>query len=342
MKALFTLPQISVVLPFFNAENTLHKAIESIQNQTFSNWELILVNNASTDKSPEIAKLFSKKDNRIIIVNEPKKGIVEALNTGLSYCKAPYIARMDADDISLPSRLELQYNFMHQNTEVDLCSGLVQHFSETENNTSGYKIYVDWINKLITHQDIRLNQFVESPLAHPSVMFRKQSLKKYGTYSDGDFPEDYEMWLRWLNNGAQFFKLKQEILIWYDSPDRLSRNDSKYSKVAFNKTRIYYLDKWLKKNNPFYPHLWIWGAGKIGKKLAKQLSLKGHQIISFIDICPKKAKQKNCIHYSDIPKAGHCFIVNFVATRGTATLIKNELFRKNYTEGKDFIMAAGL
>jgi len=335
-------PKISVLLPFYNAEATLSIAIDSIIGQTFDQWELVLVNNGSADASTEIAETYAKTDKRIMVVCEPEVGIVNALNTGLKNCNAPLIARMDADDIALLKRLELQYAFMQQHSDTDVVSGLVEHMADSDSNTDGFRNYVSWINGLIEHKDIDVNRFIESPLCHPSVMFRRASLDKYGHYADGDFPEDYEMWLRWLHLGAKFAKVNEKVLIWKDSPLRLSRNNTKYSKVAFNNIRLQYLDMWLKANNPFYPEFITWGAGKMGRKLSKILIDKGHINKGFIDVSYKKARQLDCMHYTDIPKAGGCFIVNFVGIRGTAKLIRQEICEKGYCEGFDFIMAAGI
>jgi len=334
-------PLISVVLPFYNAEKTLSRAIQSIINQTFTNWELILVNNASSDTSVDIAKMHIAIDSRIIMINEPKKGVVNAFNTGLNFCKGTYIARMDADDVSLPERLQWQCDFLISNPEIDLTSGLVRHVSDNR-DTRGYKIYVDWINTLISEEQIYLNQFVESPFANPSVMFTRKALLKYGTCRDGHFPEDYEMWLRWLSMGARSCKIEKEILLWHDTPSRLSRNDKIYSKEAFNAIKIHYLDIWLRKHNPFFPYLVIWGAGKTGHKNALLLKKLGHKISYFVDVSTKKTSALGCIPYNELPCAGTCFIVSFVGNRGAAPLIKKELLSKGYTERVSFIMAAGI
>ena len=334
-------PLISVLLPFYNAESTLPRAIQSIINQTFINWELVLINNVSTDTSVEKAKQFAHNDSRIVLIDELHKGVVNAFNTGLNFCKGEFIARMDADDFSLPERLNWQYHFMLENPDLDLTSGLVRHVSDNR-DTRGYKIYVDWINNLISYDQIYLNQFIESPFANPSVMFTRKALLKYGGCLEGNFPEDYEMWLRWLSMGATCRKIEKEVLLWYDYPDRLSRNNGKYSKEAFNSIKIHYLDKWLRKFNPFFPDLVIWGAGKTGHKNAKLLEKLGHKINYFIDVSPKKTFKHNCISYNELPQAGTCFIVSFVGNRGASSLIKRELQSKGYKEGLSFIIAAGI
>ncbi len=335
------MPKISVLLPFFNPGNILKRSVESMINQSFTDWEMVLVNNACTDDSPSYAQKAASIDKRIQVIDEPRKGIVFALNKGLCQCRSDLIARMDADDFSLPQRLRIQLAYMQEHRDIDLCSGLIRHVPDFQ-NTEGYRIYVDWMNTIMTHEDISMNRFIESPFAHPSVMFRKRALDKYGSYREGAFPEDYELWLRWLEKGARFSKIKKILLCWHDRPSRLSRNEDRYSQEAFYKIKMIYLDRWLRENNPFSPQIAIWGAGRYARKRAKYLIEKGHKIITYIDIDPKKAKREDCTYYMDIPQSGKFFIVNLAGKRGAAEFIKSHLGQRGYIEAKDFIMAAGL
>ena len=110
-------PEVSVIIPFFNAENTLFSAVSSILNQTFENFELLLVDNNSSDKSRAIAEKLADSDSRIKIHHEQEQGVEHAMNCGLKYAKANLVARMDADDFSLPERLAKQVAFLNPNNE---------------------------------------------------------------------------------------------------------------------------------------------------------------------------------------------------------------------------------
>jgi glycosyltransferase involved in cell wall biosynthesis len=299
------------------------------------------VNNACTDDSPAYAKYLSDADNRIKVIDEPKKGIVFALNSGLSRCSSDLIARMDSDDFSLPDRLMMQYEYMRQHQDIELCSCLVRHVPDSA-DTKGYDLYVDWINKIMTHEHINVSRFIESPLAHPSVVFRKSAIEKNGPYRQGNFPEDYEMWLRWLENGARMSKIDRFLLHWHDSPSRLSRSGSRYSQEAFYKVKMTYLDRWLRENNPYFPKIAVWGAGRYARKRAKYLIEKGHEVITYIDIDPKKAIRDDCTFYMDIAESGSVFIVNLAGKRGAGRSIRMHLEKYGYVEGKDYIMAAGI
>jgi glycosyltransferase involved in cell wall biosynthesis len=230
-------PLVSVLLPFHNADMYLSEAIESVIKQTYNDWELILVNNASNDDSNSIAKRFCNSDSRIKLISEPQKGIAFALNTGLKNCTGNYIARMDADDIMPPDRLQLQAAFLESHQDYGLISGVVNFISEIP-DSRGYSSYVDQINKIINDEDIKQKQFLESPFAHPSVMFRKDLIEIFGNYSTEAIPKDYELWLRWLSEDVKMAKLSAPVICWRDHSIRLSRTHENYHSKAFDDVRF--------------------------------------------------------------------------------------------------------
>lgn len=332
-------PKASVLLPFYNAEKTLQAAIESILQQTFTDFELVLINNASTDQSTAIAQKFAHQDARIKLLHEPTQGIVYALNTGLAVIQTPYIARMDADDVAKPNRLEKQIDFLKNHPDIDLVSCLVDYQSVSE-NTQGYEKYVEWINTLTTTKDIAMNRFVESPLAHPSVVFRRTAVEQWGGYRQGNFPEDYELWLRWLQAGVKMAKVSEKLLIWNDAPTRLSRTDARYLPKEFYQTKAQYLAQWLAKNNPYHPQVWIWGAGKLSRKRAKMLEPLSVQIQGFFDFEDHQRLSVPCLHYRKIPPPGEIFIISYVGNWGAREKIKQYLVDLKYQEGIDFVLAS--
>lgn len=334
-------PTVSVILPFYNAEKTIKKAIESIQNQSFKDFELLLIDNASKDESLEIAKAMAEQDKRIRLIPENHRGIVSALNTGLQFARGRYIARMDADDISLPERFAKQYCFLEDNPDVHVVSCKVAYESEQQTyDTEGYQEYVDWLNQLILPEEISLNRFVESPIPHPSVMIRREAFELWGAYQDGDFPEDYELWLRWMEQGAKIAKLPEHLLIWNDSYQRLSRIDDRYSVEAFYKIKAIYLERWLREHNPLYPQVAIWGAGRVSRRRADFLENQGIEVTAFIDVVRNKIQFRNCMHYSELPPPHQIFIISYVSNRGVREKIRNFLKSKEYIESQHFILAA--
>jgi len=327
---------VSIILPVYNAIATLPAALESLRAQHLSNLEIVVINDGSTDGSE--AFLHAQKD--ILLLNRPHEGIVSALNAGISVASGTYLARMDADDICYPQRIKKQAAFLNQNPHIGLVGSKVG-FGGNAKKQAGYATYVKWINELIHPKEISLNRFVESPFAHPSVMFRRTLVEQFGGYRDGPFPEDYELWLRWLEHGVQMEKLNEELLIWNDPPTRLSRTDPRYDVAAFYQTKIDYLVRWLKKNNPHHPNVLVWGAGRITRKRAEQLQAAGIKITHYIDIKPRKL---NCgtpvLLPHELPNPKQTFILPMVANRGARKNIRAFLTERNFKEGVHFLFLA--
>lgn len=180
------IPAISVIMPVYNTAQYLREAIDSILNQTFTDFEFIIIDDASTDGSNEIIKSYS--DNRIILIeNEVNRGIVYGLNYAISFAKGDYIARMDSDDISLSRRLEIQFEFLEKSKDIVLCG-------------SNYSIIgTDKIVCLpMLTNEIELELLYRNPIAHPTVMFRNNFFKLYRLTFDISFThaEDYDLWSR--------------------------------------------------------------------------------------------------------------------------------------------------
>ena len=173
---------VAVLLPFRDAAARPDDAIASIIAQTFRNWELRLVDNASTDGGAAIARKWSRSDLRIRLLTGPRPGFANALNTGSAGAMSPLIARMDADDISRPDPLEKQVAYMNKRTVIGVL-GARTGFSTSVTNSAGMRAFVNWQNGLITPQDHFLKRFVDAPLAHPTVMFRRELIDSYGGYS---------------------------------------------------------------------------------------------------------------------------------------------------------------
>jgi len=329
--------KVSVILPFYNPEKTLERSVTSVLSQTFNDFELILVNNNSTDNSLNIASRFAKKDTRIKLLNEKKQGVVFASQKAFENTNTKFIARADADDVWHKDKLLLQYNFLKGNTKIDVVSCCVNYVGDVEND--GMLSYVNETNQYLTHKEIVINRFSELQVINPSLMFKKEIALKYGFYREGDFPEDYEMFLRWVENGVKYHKLPEILLDWYDLETRLTRTDKRYSFEAFYKIKSSYLYRFLKENNPFFPNIVVWGAGKRTKKRTKYIKNSGINIKYFIDVDENKINDKEVISYKNIPEKGKIYIVSFVNNRGMRAEIKDYLLSRNYIEGKDFIIA---
>ena len=330
---------ISIILPVYNGSRTLTEAIRSILEQAEQNFELIVVDDGSTDSTWQILENFAKKDERIRLLKSSHLGIVSALNKGLEAANGDLIARMDADDISHPKRLEIQRQYLEKNPSVGLVSCQVEIDEKTEKNR-GICEYIEWCNHLIHHLRIYENRFVESPIIHPTVMFRK-TLLELGEYRDGNFPEDYELWLRWLDGGVKMEKIAQKLFVWKDSSLRLTRVSSRYSYEAFYRCKAKYLARWLQRIGQ--EKIVVWGAGRISRRRVEFLISQGIKILAYVDVDPKKVGQTYedipVWHYSKLQEEKH-FVVSYVANRGIREKIETQLISWKYRLGKDFILAA--
>ena len=326
---------VSVLIPVYNAAETILDTLNSLRAQTFSPIETLVVDDGSTDGTLQL--LREQKD--ILLLERPHRGIVPALNDGLDAASGDLIARMDADDVCLPQRIQKQVEFLERHPDIGLVGSRVMFGGDRERQ-AGYAAYVDWINTLISPEEIGINRFVESPFAHPSVMFRKTLVSRYGTYRDGSFPEDYELWLRWMAQGVKMAKVDEQLLTWNDPPSRLSRNDDRYSIDAFYRTKAEYLVQWLKENNPHHPEVLIWGAGRVTRKRASILEECGLRITHYIDIKPRSL---NCgtpvILPPEVPPPDQGFILSMVGNRGASDQIRAYLTEAGHVVGKNLMFA---
>jgi glycosyltransferase involved in cell wall biosynthesis len=205
-------PRVTVLMPVYNGEAFLHEAITSVLSQTFGDFELLVINDGSTDRSVAIAD--STHDPRIrIIDNEKNRGLIYSLNKGLDLARGEYIARMDCDDTSLPRRLEKQVGFMRAHPEIGISGTWIE--------VRGKKTYPK--KYPADSESIRCNMLFYCAVAHPSVIIRKEVIKRYQLYFDESYvlAEDYELWVRALNK-VKFSNLP-EILVRYRLRPDLSR-----------------------------------------------------------------------------------------------------------------------
>lgn len=329
-------PQCSILIPFRNAQATLGDAVDSLRSQTFRDWELLLINDGSTDGGGMLADQMAGRDSRIRVMHLPPSGIVTALNIGLEHSESEVIARMDADDLCHPDRLGRQMEVLRSNPEVDLVSCRVAFGGDREAQ-AGYAAHVDWLNTLITHEAMFQNRFVDAPVAHPTVMFRRSAVERFGGYREGDFPEDFELWLRWLEGGARFHKLSETLLTWNDPPERLSRSDPRYAREAFYRIKCEKLLKVLPAERP----IWLWGAGRLTRKRFQPL-LDLTSFAGFVDVDPNKIGNRLHGHpvvgLDDLPRGA--FVLLGVSIPGAREKIIERLENQGRRILSDFLPVA--
>jgi glycosyltransferase involved in cell wall biosynthesis len=211
-------PKITILMAVYNGEKFLREAVESILHQTFTDFELLIINDASTDKSMEI--LSSYEDPRIRIINNEKNlGLTKSLNKGLSFAKSNYIARMDADDISYPERLEIQYHYMEDNIDVDIVGSWIETIDENGNTINVGK------NPHSSEEIYYILNF-RNCLTHSSIMFRKDIIVGNGSYNETLYnAQDYELWHR-ISKVSRIYQI-QRVLVKWRMHDNLTDSNKK-------------------------------------------------------------------------------------------------------------------
>lgn len=321
-------------MPVRNGEVTLRGALESLWKQTLSDFEVVLVNDGSTDATADI--LNACDDSRLRVISLPPKGISAALNEGLKYCQAPLVARMDADDTAHPERLEKQGQFFQQHSKVDVLASCVE-FGGNAHSSKGYALYVEEINELISHQQMWCRRFWDAPLAHPSVMYRKQLVLEAGGYSQEAVPEDYELWLRLFEMGGRFAKIPEKLLCWNDHQSRLSRTHSNYDKKAFWSLKAKYFARWLQTeygDKP--PAIYVWGETSRNQR-SRYLLEEGVSISGHIHYSSQPAKA-DWIHYTAVPDLKDCLILVYVSDRVGRKQIMEFLEESGFREGINYLL----
>src|SRR5690606_27940814 len=205
-------PLLSVLMPAFNCEKYVGQAIESILNQTYDNFEFIIINDGSTDDTEKVILSFS--DSRIrYIKNTYNLGLIETLNKGIQLSKGEFIARMDADDISYPERFRIQIEFLNNNSDYVICSSSRKNFIEWDQQKHLSIMPLDDIS-------IRIGSLFSTPFTHPAVMLRKNIIIENELKFDNAFKyaEDYEFWINILKFGKGY-NFKNPLIYYRDTPN---------------------------------------------------------------------------------------------------------------------------
>ena len=336
-------PRVSILLPYRNAVDTLDECMASIAAQSFSHYEVLAVDDGSTDGSADLIRERAFADERIRPLRNVGRGIVAALETGLRAARGALVARMDGDDLMREERLALQAGYLDGHPQIDLVASKVHVFPAPQVGV-GTAAYIDWQDRCLTPDDIANEIYVEAPFVHPSVMFRAERVAQLGGYRQGDFPEDYDLWLRLNAAGCRMAKLDRELLAWRQSPDSLSRVDSRYARTAFDALRAHYLavDDRLHRGRP----LAIWGAGRRTRMRVRHLEERGLKPDVYIDIDPDKVGNRIAGTPVEAPQwleparkdRMPPLVLGYVASHGAREQIAVALEGMGYRRGQDYLM----
>ncbi len=255
-------------MPVKNAGPYLNECLDSILKQSYTEWELIAVNDHSSDDTVSILEEYAKKDERIKVLHNQGKGIIEALRLAYKNTSGGFVTRMDADDLMAEHKLETMRAQLIDYSIGHIALGQVEYFSENKLG-DGYKKYAAWLNKLISQGDNWKDLYKECVIPSPCWMVHRYDFEKAGAYDSAYWPEDYDLCFRFYQAGLKPIASDKVLHFWRDYDDRTSRNDPHYSDNRFLDLKCHYFVKLglsQKKN------LVLWGAGKKGKAIASHFN----------------------------------------------------------------------
>lgn len=331
-------PAVSILMPVRNEERFLPAALRSLAAQTLTDWELVAVDDGSTDGTAGILAQAAQRDPRIRVL-KCGHGLVPALNLGLAECRAPLVARMDGDDVSHPARLAAQVAYLAPRAGVGLVACSFRHFPRHRVGM-GMAGYEKWQNKLSTHEAIVSDLFVESPFVHPSVMFRKAAVEGVDGYRDMGWPEDYDLWLRLAAAQTRFARLPETLFFWRERPERTTRTNPAYAPEAFRLCKLHHLLNGFLKGER---EVILAGAGLEGRAWYRMLSEAGVGVRAWVDVDPRKIGRQ--LHGAPVLATGQVAadgvkMLMTVGARGAREVVRRSSAQAGFVEGKDSICVA--
>lgn len=301
---------------------------------------MVAIDDGSTDAGPQIVARAAHADARVVPIATGGVGIARALAAGHAAARGAFLARMDADDVSLPGRLPRQVALLEEDRSLGVVGVQVEPFPE-EAVGEGLFRYVAWQNAILTPADHAREIFVEAPLCHPSVMLRREALEAVGGFREETWAEDYDLWLRLHTQGFRMAKVPAVLLRWRHHPGRATFKDERYAIMRFLEAKAHYLVPLVRSAGG--RSLAVWGAGPTGKRLARMLAARGAVAELFIDIGPRKigrtARGAPIAASSALDPRRH-FVVVAVGARGARDEIRPHLASLGFLEGRDFVCAS--
>jgi len=289
---------VSILTPFKNTAVYLEECLDSIISQSYSNWELLIVDDHSTDGSYQIVEYYATKDSRIKLYKNPGNGIIEALRFAFSQSKGEYITRMDSDDIMHPDKLKFMQNDLQELGRQYVALGLVKYFND-EGISDGYARYETWINDLTKLGTNYSEIYKECVIPSPCWMVHKEDLETCDAFNPNRYPEDYDLTFRFYKHQMKCIPSQHLLHHWRDYQSRTSRTHEHYAQNYFLDIKLNYF---LELDHDPSRTLTVWGAGTKGKTIAKKLKKKK---ISFVWICDNPKKVGKRIYGIELFKFGY-------------------------------------
>jgi len=281
-------------MPVKNAAPFLAQTLASLKAQSYTNWELIAIDDHSQDSSQTILDNASQKDPRVKVFKNKGAGIIPALEQARQAAQGTYLGRLDADDLFPPQRLKIMVSALSRSKKRTVVTGQVRYFGEPE-ISPGYRKYEKWLNANLTDANPWKQVYRECVVASPNWLMRSRELEEMGGFKDLQYPEDYDLVFKWYAAGYALHSLPEVTLLWREHPLRTSRQSEHYQQKAFFTLK---LQRFLEIESPTH-NLVLWGEGAKARLSAKFFKDKG-QPFHWLSLSPKKATpQRQALeHYS--------------------------------------------
>ena len=313
----------------------MHECFDSILKQSYQNWEVLAVDDHSTDGSAGILREYAQKDPRFRIFTNSGSGIIPALRLAYEHTEGSLITRMDSDDIMTPDKLSAMVRSLQTLGNGHLAIGQVRYFSD-RGISDGYARYELWLNKLTASGKNFTEIYKECVVPSPCWMAYREDLDDCGAFTPDRYPEDYDLTFRFYEKGLKCIPSDQVLHLWRDYDSRTSRTSEHYAQNYFLDIKLYYF---LKLDRDRDKPLAIWGAGSKGKTIAKTLvSLD----ISFIWLCdnPKKIGKKiygqELLHYHKLKDYGNAQSIVTVANETAQQMITAYMEKLGFSSMSDY------
>ena len=326
---------VSILIPFKNTEEYLEECLLSIINQSYKNWEVLAVNDHSTDSSAKVVARFANIDKRIKLYSNKGNGIIEALRTAYKISTGHFVTRMDSDDIMKENRLEVMASALKKYGKGHLAVGQVRYFSH-RGISNGYERYEQWLNQLTKTGNNYSEIYKECVIPSPCWMIYREDLDNCGAFTPDRYPEDYDLTFRFYENNLKCIPCNQVLHMWRDYDTRTSRTSEHYAQNYFLDIKLHYF---LKLDYDPKKVLTVWGAGYKGKEIAKGLKKRN---IDFYWLCdnPKKIGKeiygKEMHHFSILTEFKNPQSVITVANEDAQKMIRAYLTKLEYKTLVDF------
>jgi len=251
-----------------DTEQYLPECLDSILAQTYADWELVAVNNESSDRSMELMQEYSQRDSRIRVFNTDREGLIPALQTSYRHSRGTLLTRMDSDDMMPPDKLEVMYRAWQQHGKGTVAAGGTKYFVDGGEVGGGFRRYEQWLNQIAKNQTYYQEVYRECVIPSQCWLVHRDDFEAAGGFTPEVYPEDYDLCFRFYQQQLRMVGIDKVLNYCRDRHDRTSRTDDSYQDNRFFDLKIRYfyeLDR-----DPDRP-LILWGAGRKGKDLAKLL-----------------------------------------------------------------------